>query len=330
MPSSRSQNSDEPPGLLKILGAVFSGVLFGWFFSKLKTPIHESAESVHPEDGADDGSTGTKPPLPVAVTIESYPPPAVTEEDKAEKKRERRLRWGGFAASVATVLITLGILCVTWKYTNYARGQLRVMDGQLKTMQTQLELQERPWIKITEVQTRGNGPIVPALSFQKGAGMPFQQATFQLKISLKNIGHSVAEIAPRFHLFFPLWKDFDTAVTAEEKRFCQSDAGRALPDYYPSAILFPDEPYDWYGAGAQLVDDNNINRFTETGETKFVIPVVIVCANYRLKSLSSTYQTGAVYEVFRKDNRTRFFEAGVGVPADSIFLIRNQLKDFAY
>jgi hypothetical protein len=139
--------------------------------------------------------------LPIAVTIESYPPPPVIEEVKAEKRRDRRLKWGSFAASVATALITLGILCVTRKYTNYAKGQLRVMDGQLKTMQNQLELQERPWIKITDVQTRGNGPIIPALSFQRGAGMPFQQATFQLKISLKNIGHSVAEIAPRFHLF---------------------------------------------------------------------------------------------------------------------------------
>jgi hypothetical protein len=202
------------------------------------------------------------------------------------------------------------------------------MKGQQRTMQAQLELQERPWIKVTDVQTRGNDPVVPALSFQNSVG--YQQATFQLKVSVKNIGHSVAEIAVRYDLFLPLWENFDTSVTNKEKSFCDSEMGSARAGYYPSRILFPDETFDWYGAAAQIVSESNVNRSPTSGDAKWIIPVVIVCANYRLKSLPSNYQSRAVYEVFRKDNRTRFFEPGVGMPADKIFLLRNDLKDFAY
>ena len=41
------------------------------------------------------------------------------------------------------------------------------------------------------------------------------------------------------------------------------------------------------------------------------------------------YQTSALYEVFRKDDRTRFFEVGKGVPASEILLIRNEPADDA-
>ena len=50
MPSSSSQNSDGPPGLLHTLAAVFSGVLFGLFLSKLRALIQDSSETVHVEN----------------------------------------------------------------------------------------------------------------------------------------------------------------------------------------------------------------------------------------------------------------------------------------
>jgi hypothetical protein len=329
MPSSSSQNSDEPPGLLKILGAVFSGVLFGVFLSKLKTPVQDPVETIHPQNSTDNRQTEAAPPSPLAVAIESYPPPSVSEEEKSDKKRERFYRRGSLVASIATVLITLGILCVTYRYTKYAGGQLQTMKGQLQTMQAQMELQERPWIKIVNVETRGNNPMVPALSFQD-AHNDFEhklQATFQLKVSIKNIGHSVAEIAVRPEVFFPLWDNFGKSVPDEQKRFCDSDFGKARSGYYPSIVLFPDESFDWYGAGAQFIDSSNT---THIGNTAYVLPVAIVCTNYRLESLPNTYQTSVVYEVFRKDNNTRFFEPGVGTPASKIFMIRDALDDRAY
>jgi hypothetical protein len=46
MPSSPSQNPKEPLGLLKILGAVFSGAWVFWILSNLKTPQSKNRE--HP------------------------------------------------------------------------------------------------------------------------------------------------------------------------------------------------------------------------------------------------------------------------------------------
>jgi hypothetical protein len=124
MTSSPSQNPDEPSGLLHTLAIVFSGFLFGFFLSKLKAPIQDSAEPIHPQDSTGNRKTEAKPPLPVAVTIESYPPPTVSEEEKANKGEEKFLKRGNFVAGCITALITMGILCVTWNYTNYAKGQL--------------------------------------------------------------------------------------------------------------------------------------------------------------------------------------------------------------
>ena len=185
------------------------------------------------------------------------------------------------------------------------------------------------------MKTAGNGPIVPALSFQYPGppnGPKGIQATFQLQISLKNIGHSVATADVDFDLFLANWNStgFADAIVAEQKRFCDSflTENRHVPTL--RAVMFPDDPYEWSGAAASMVHPENINRSPETGITGFIIPVVVVCVNYRSSGLSKTYQTRALYEVFRSDNRSRFFEVERGVPANEIFMIRDLFGDYAY
>ena len=190
----------------------------------------------------------------------------------------------------------------------------------------------RPWIKITDVQTRGEGTVIPALSFQTSpAWSGASQATFQLQISLRNIGHSPARLTVNFELFLPLWENgYSDVIYREKRRFCSKFAKNGLSvDPSLQVILFPEEVHEWNGGGAAIVNSNVINYFSDRGYVPYVLPVVAVCTNYQFGDSPAIYQTSALYEVFRKDDRTRFFEVGKGVPASEIFLIRNEASDDA-
>jgi hypothetical protein len=125
------------------------------------------------------------------------------------------------------------------------------------------ELSERPWIKIVDVQSRGENAFIPALSFQAYGHGPFpsshKQITLQLDIPIKNIGHSVAEITMDFELFLAIWKDdYADEITAGEKTFCDKHQDRK--EFYPNALLFPDESFDWSDGGTSLILDARINQ----------------------------------------------------------------------
>ena len=192
----------------------------------------------------------------------------------------------------------------------------------------------RPWIKIMDVQTRGEGTVIPALSFQTNPVWPAgtSQTTFQLQISLKNVGHSPARLTVDFELFLPLWKNgYSDVIYQEKRRFCNAAAKKGLKvDPSLQIILFLEESHNWDGGGAALVDSKVINYFSDHGTVPYILPVVAVCTNYQFGDSPTIYQTSALYEVFRKDDRTRFFEVGKGIPASQIFLIRNEASDDAY
>lgn len=95
-------------------------------------------------------------------------------------------------------------------------------------------------------------------------------------------------------------------------------------------ILFPEESYDWGGAAAAIFNSKVTNYSADRGHVPFILPVVAVCANYQFGDSPTIDQTGTLCEVFRKDDRTRFFEVGNGVPASGIFLVHNEASDSAY
>jgi hypothetical protein len=288
--------------------------------SRLAAPFKDFADLI--TNKADIENKGDGPPkeFPIIPSVMPSPP---TDEETEQKCCETP--WWKTLAEMIGIGTVIVYTVVSYNQWQTMKDSFFEAQKQTKIYQQQLESAARPWIKIVDVQTRGNGPVIPALSFQNAIG--HQQATFQLKVSIKNIGHSVAEVTVRPDLYFPLWDGFGKSVPDEQKRFCDSDLGKARSGWYPSTILFPDESFDWYGAGAHFIDSSNT---THIENAAYVLPVVVVCVDYRLKSLPNAYQSSAVYEVFRKDNRTRFFEPGVGVPADRIFLIRDSMNDYAY
>jgi hypothetical protein len=221
-----SQGTREPRNVHSIL---LSAVVLvsAWFLLKFRVrqrPDVSGEQQDHADFKiADRTDRGARP-----ATISSgsvFSPANRAEEEHAtqerREKRERselRVQWLTFFALVLYTAFTFLLLLQTKKATEKTGETADAAKRAADTATNQLELSERPWIQITNVQTIGNTPAIPALSFQQS--IRHQQATFQLVVSVKNIGHSVADLAVRYELFFPLWKTFGTVVPVEEKRFC--------------------------------------------------------------------------------------------------------------
>jgi hypothetical protein len=309
MPSSRHQNSDGPSSLLHTLVAVFSGVLFGLFLSKFKTPPHQSINSIAPNADSEDENNKPRnlPPL------QSQIPPSPTNAENTCKCCHHKTPWWKIALEIGVFAATVAAVVAPSVYARITYKMWQGMQSQTKTARQQLELSERPWIKIIDVKTLGNNPLIPAFSFQGfGHGVFPQgtkQATFQLRISMKNIGHSPAFVGADFELFFPAWKDtFEDLIVTEEKRFCDTSAKREV-NYPLSRILFPGEPLEWSGAAVQLVgpmiNSNTINHSPDDPAGDYVLPVV--CANYNFRASPQKYQTRTLYVVVHKATGNRFF-----------------------
>jgi len=332
--SPDSQNSPEPSGLLQVLFASVFAFLWVRAFSKSNNPRMQPVDTDNTQDNANDERHNRQyvPPSPLRVVVERLPPSETPpEERKAEKKRDRRPQWGILLVNVFALVALIAYALTTMKMWHE-------MQTQTKTAREQLEWSERPWIKIVDVKTRGNNPFIPAFSFQGFGHGPFptgtKQATFQIEISMKNIGHSMAFVGADFELFFPEWKDtFEDLIVKEEKRFCDHSA-QGKVNYPLSKILFPGEPLGWNGAATQLVgpavSPNTINRGLNDPTGDYVLPVVIICANYNFGASSQKYQTRAMYIVVHKATGDRFFRVGQDAPERELRMIRDELADDAY
>jgi len=161
-PSSPSQNSGQPPGLLRTLFAAFSGVLFGLFLSKLKTPQQQSANSISPKEKSDDENDDRDKLSPFAAQI----PPNKANSENACKCCHHKTPWWKITLEIGMLLATTGAFIAAAIYAS-------VSHKMWVEMQTQTELSERPWINIVDVKTIGNNALIPALSFQGFGHGPF-------------------------------------------------------------------------------------------------------------------------------------------------------------
>jgi hypothetical protein len=228
-------------------------------------------------------------PIPLPVLAELQIPEAQETKQTSQYERNRTLQ----------IWLTVGTWLAFLAAAIYAGISLKIwgeMKEQTRVQRDVYITSQRPWIKIVDVESRGNSPFIPAFSFQGFGHGPFpnatKQATLQLKISLKNIGHSLAFVSADFELFFPAWKQesFEDIILAEENRFCDASAQK-VPSKYLSRIVFPEEPLDWYGAGVQAVGpimfaSNTINHAPDDSSGDYVLPMVIACANYTFPASS--------------------------------------------
>jgi hypothetical protein len=201
------------------------------------------------------------------------------------------------------------------------------------------ELSERPWIKILGIQAKGNKVILGMNFSGYGHGVfpnGRKQINIPMDVSFTNIGHSVAEVYVDYELFLPLWESqgptshgysigYAGIVAQEKTRYCNfSSKNKEFPVRF---VIFPNEPFTWSGGISQPILPDRINHIEQSRNV--VLPVVIVCVNYRIPGSPKIYQTSALYEAFRTEDRSRFFPEGKDVPSDKFFLVRNESEDEA-
>jgi hypothetical protein len=235
--------------------------------------------------------------------------------------------------AVLGFLLSCGLLVINVFTLRSNRHAVEVTEknakNQLDAMQRQLELQQRPWIKITEIKAWGKGPVIPAFHFRKfsnAAAAPIG-ADLYFMLGMKNVGHSVAEVALRSELYVPPWEKFGQTLPEEKKKFCSAPHSE---EWYPSVMLFPDEPpYQWGQEAMHFVEASSGTRVN--GQQQIVAAAVIVCVDYRIRTAQKTYQTSAVYDILPQGGgKLRLFQLDARVPADQLRLERNPLYDDAY
>jgi hypothetical protein len=287
-------------------------------------------------------------PVPLPVIAELQIPEADKRHQRRQHQQSHRVQvWLASVTTLAFVAAAIyaGIAVVTWKDLRHQTSMIDIATkttrrdaaNQLLVAEKQLESNTRSWIKIVDLTTIGNNSFIPALSFQGFGHPPFpagqKQATFQTKISLKNVGNSPAFVTVDHELFFPAWKDnFEGILRIEQKRFCETSA-KGQTTGAVVRIVFPNEPLEWDGAGVQSLDPiigtNATNHIAEDPTGEYVLPAVIVCANYNSRG-AKRYQTMALYIIVHKETGNRFFKIGEGVPARELRIIRDELADDAY
>jgi hypothetical protein len=212
-----------------------------------------------------------------------------------------------------------------------------------KVAAQQLELGDRPWVKVMDVKPRGNTPPVLSLSFQditayrKVPGMKYQ-VTFNYEVHLKIIGRSPAlniDVWPE--LYLPAWSSqssgstgYANEVAAEEIRVCDEFAKKKKELKNAGTAAFPDETPTVYQAAGANVFEQNTNHFSDM-PGDYILPVLIGCVDYQFQSSGKHHQTRFVYETFHaQPPRLRFFLVGKDVGPDDLLLIRNESNDYAY
>jgi hypothetical protein len=208
-------------------------------------------------------------------------------------------------------VIALGALF--W-YTHYAGQQADAAIRAAKAAKSAADTAVtslRPWIKIDSIELRSAIGPMKALMFHWPITGELTPPTLQVKISLENVGHSVAEgIKVNPTLFFARFNDHWRSATIEQqKKFCSLEYRTD-----EEGMLFPSDSSDWYGGlGAPTPAESSA-------------AVVIVCVNYS-GAPGTNYHTEA--RATLRENDSVVIPIGVDAGAPSLRLEREMSGDHA-
>jgi hypothetical protein len=184
----------------------------------------------------------------------------------------------------------------------------------------------RPWIRITTVELRpGIGPI-KTLGFHwplTGALVP---PMVQVKVSMLNVGHLLAqdvEVIPE--LFFGKFQSdkWYEVVTNEQQRFCKSVINNTPTG--AAKVVFPSDPMESEMGVGGIVHDADIMH-VPGNPASYAAASLIICVNYRGDGITR-YQTQARSGLYEDDQV--FIDTGLDVNADRLKLIREPNSDHA-
>ena len=180
----------------------------------------------------------------------------------------------------------------------------------------------RPWIKIQNAELRGGIRPIKTLMFHSPLTGDAVRPTLQFKVSVVNVGHSVAqdvEVWPEFFFGKFISDKWHDAVTQEQKRFCQSVANRTPSG--AARLVFPSESSEQNLSVDEIVSDTYIGSSMAQNAAS-----LIVCVNYR-GTPRTQFQTQAWFGLY-EDNST-LIQIGTDVDSNRLKLIRDENGDHA-
>ena len=250
----------------------------------------------------------------------------------------RQARVDSAASSAATTKQLAGLqaqITTAQAGTKALQGQFIEVRRSADIAARQLELTDRPWIKVETIMPRGNGSVIPALSFQdvNVTGPPAikQQTYLNFEVHGRNVGHSTAlSVKVMSELFLTQWKNgYSDKVKQEEARFCALRELDSKNWESAAQAVFQGDTFDYYGGVSGAITSDAMNYFSDLPSGPYILPVLIGCVDYQFQASSAHHHIRFVYEIFHaSDPRTRFFLAGQGTKADDLNLIRNTSYDY--
>jgi len=192
-----------------------------------------------------------------------------------------------------------------------------------ETAAGQLELTQRPWIKIVDVVAHRTDPSIPVLTLGSADA---RRAQFSMVMHFKNVGHTVAFVTPYTELYFPHWETGGIeSVLARERHTCELNRKRT--DNPDRTLSFPDDaPAEWQATTGSSITPADITHAPREGAGVAIF--VLMCANYQFEASPKTYQTRAVYWLTKKGDGMIFTD-GESLSADQLFVNRVTMGDDA-
>jgi len=261
---------------------------------------HQNEQGAHKEPPT--------PPVevpPVSADVNRVNRTEKTQDQTRNSDQSPKKRWD------AMTWFTGGIFFATTIYAIVSYSQWHEMHRQT---QQAIDAQ-RPWVKITGIDLRsGIGPV-KTLMFHFPPTRARMSPQLQVKVTVKNIGNSVAqdiEVVPI--LFFgdfvsDKWHD---VVIGEEDKVCRN---RQVASEGSGQIVFPSETRDWNMGIGGIKPPHD-----EAAE-------LILCVNYR-GAPETQYQTRAAAGLYERNNV--IIPNATDADASILRLIRDPTADHAY
>jgi len=201
-------------------------------------------------------------------------------------------------------------LIVVICYTRYAGQQVKSMNqtlGEVRkqtvAIQSQLEVTDRPWLKVS-FTAEGRG------FYFAGDG----SAELSLRAHIQNIGHSVATAVVVPHEMF-LLSDANNSIFKEpmehQTALCGSANNKAVgspedqkqQNAMLAMVIFPNDTNESQTIGLVISKSDIDARKSLTPEGpggKRILPVIVGCIDYEFGTSTRHHQTGFIYEVERR------------------------------
>jgi hypothetical protein len=201
--------------------------------------------------------------------------------------------------------------------------------GELATLQKQLELTDRPWIKVTDLRLWDCGSPCSTVTWYPVPAAEQNQMSTGYWVTVKNIGGSTALNVVTFtELYFT--GNLMFGLRGEDSRFCDSRGQVSPPVTGRGRTLFPNDPKEDFKSGSANVASANFIPFDRSGPHAYAW--VIGCVNYQFQASSTNHQTRFVYGItlVGPQGQPGPLPVGRNLVLSDLKAIRDPSYDYAY